>query len=417
MGKTSHTLRDLKLTDLNKWLEEVAKPEFSWYVKRLSGNDTLANGSHQAGPYIPREWLLGNFSSLNRPDEENPREQIGLFIDSHGTHCQPRIIWYNNKFHGGTRNEIRMTGLRGAESPLLDPENTGALTFFAFESNDSGVIESCRVWVCKSEVEEDQIESRIGPVEPGERRIFKYDEVLRQNIEIRDIQARSSCWLAPEDIPHKWYDEFPSGQEVIDKAIEINSHDDQDPDGRIVARRACETEIFFSLEEATAPEKIQEGFSDVKEFLAMAQSMLQRRKSRAGNSFELHTRTIFLEEGLVEGVDFEYKPRTELSKQPDFLFPSGECYMDPGFPADKLTILALKTTCKDRWRQVLAEAKRIERKYLLTLQEGISENQFRQMQEANVQLVTPASYISKYSKNIQPHLQTLTDFIKEVSTR
>ena len=73
---------------------------------------------------------------------------------------------YNNKWHGGTRNETRLTGLGGASSALLDPENTGALAIFAFTADDHGLVKGCRIWVCHNSFDEDLIEDRIGLVEP-----------------------------------------------------------------------------------------------------------------------------------------------------------------------------------------------------------------------------------------------------------
>lgn len=52
-------------------------------------------------------------------------------------------------------------------------------------------------------------------------------------------------------------------------------------------------------------------------------------------------------------------------------------------------MLAVKTTCKDRWRQVLNEADKINNIHLFTLQEGVSLTQFREMQSAGVKLVVP----------------------------
>ncbi|WP_230988275.1 type II restriction endonuclease [Bathymodiolus japonicus methanotrophic gill symbiont] len=57
---------------------------------------------------------------------------------------------------------------------------------------------------------------------------------------------------------------------------------------------------------------------------------------------------------------------------------------------------------------------RIEQKHLLTLQEGVSENQFKEMINAGVQLVVPEPVVSAYPKSIQPHLQTLESFIGDV---
>ena len=65
--------------DLLEWLDEHGGPGFTWYVKRLSGNDTLANGSHQAGPYIPREILFRVLPALNRQDVKNPDVWFDLY--------------------------------------------------------------------------------------------------------------------------------------------------------------------------------------------------------------------------------------------------------------------------------------------------------------------------------------------------
>jgi len=79
-----------------------------------------------------------------------------------------------------------------------------------------------------------------------------------------------------------------------------------------------------------------------------------------------------------------------------------------------MRLLAVKTTMKDRWRQVLNEAERIPVKHLLTLQEGVSLTQFREMTETGVKLVVPKPIIESYHENIRPHLMTLDAFIGEV---
>lgn len=77
-------------------------------------------------------------------------------------------------------------------------------------------------------------------------------------------------------------------------------------------------------------------------------------------------------------------------------------------------MLAVKTTCKDRWRQILNEADLIAEKHLLTLQEGVSLTQFAEMQNAGVKLVVPAGLIKKYPREVQPHLQSLKSFIDDM---
>ena len=115
-----------------------------------------------------------------------------------------------------------------------------------------------------------------------------------------------------------------------------------DPDERLLRRRDCEYEIFQSVEEAVELPRIKEGFGNIKDFLSLAQSILQRRKARSGLSLELQTREIFTEEELREGEQFSYAAESEPRRRPDFLFPSQARYQDPAHPPNQLRMLAVK---------------------------------------------------------------------------
>lgn len=52
-------------------------------------------------------------------------------------------------------------------------------------------------------------------------------------------------------------------------------------------------------------------------------------------------------------------------------------------------MLGAKTTCKDRWCQVLNEADRIPNKHLFTLQRGVTRNQLQEMKDEHLTLVVP----------------------------
>ncbi len=403
--------------DLVEWLEEHGPPECVWYVKRLSGNDTLANGSHQAGPYIPRNFLFGVFPVLNRREVKNPEVRFSLYVDSHADARQVRAVWYNNRYHGSTttrgRDETRVTGFGGGASALLDPESTGALTVFAFRRVPKGEVADCHVWVCRHGTEEDLVEDRVGPVEPGRYVVWPPAQEGLFGL-MAQPPVRASCWLADDEIPPGWRTRFPSGAEIIRRAVDLRPETGLDPDRRLMRRRECEYEIFRSVEQAVEMPHIAAGFPTIDAFISRAQTILQRRKARSGHSLELHARAIFLEERLVEGTHFSHQPESEPGKRPDFLFPSAEAYRDATFPENRLRMLAVKTTCRDRWRQILNEADRVPAKHLLTLQEGVSESQFREMTQAGVQLVVPAGLFEKFPKPVQPHLQTLESFIGDV---
>jgi hypothetical protein len=402
------------MMELGDWLGEYSGPGYTWFVKRLSGNDTLANKAHQAGPYLPKELLFEVLPGLGRIDIENPDLWFDVYVDSHADHRQIRAVYYNSKRHkqqANGRDETRLTNWGGNESALLDPDSTGALTVFSFAVGDGEPAE-CHVWVCRHETEEDLIEDRIGPVEPGKSFVQPVGGTIQASLFTPAVRA--SCWLAPAEIPMTWLVKFPTGAEIIAKAAELQSHGSLMPDARLMKRRACEYEIFRSVEEAVELPSIKDGFADIDGFISRAQTILQRRKSRSGRSLELHARQIFIEERLVEGADFSHQPESEPGKSPDFLFPSEAAYKDGSFPRERLRMLAVKTTVKDRWRQILNEAHRVEQKHLLTLQEGISETQFKEMIDARVTLVVPKPIIDKFPASVQPHLQTLESFIGDM---
>ena len=108
---------------LIEWLNEHLAGNTVLYLKRLSANDTQANGAHQAGPYLPRGFVFRIFPSVNRPQGNNPDRLFNLHIDSHMDARNARVVWYNQ----ATRNETRITRLGGQASALLDPKAPGHL--------------------------------------------------------------------------------------------------------------------------------------------------------------------------------------------------------------------------------------------------------------------------------------------------
>ena len=178
-------------------------------------------------------------------------------------------------------------------------------------------------------------------------------------------------------------------------------------DKLLLERRKLEFNIFREIENHDVLPKIKEGFDSVERFIKYSHSISNRRKSRTGKSLELNLESIFTD----ADIRFETQARTEQKKKPDFLFPSKEAYHDMDFQALKLHMLAAKTCCKDRWRQILNEADRIEAKHLFTLQEGISENQLSEMSKENVQLVVPQPIIKLFPDNFRNKILNLEDFI------
>ena len=156
--------------------------------------------------------------------------------------------------------------------------------------------------------------------------------------------------------------------------------------------------------------RIKTPFKTVEELVETANTILNRRKSRAGKSLEHHLAEIF----KIFRLSFVTQAVTEDKKKPDFLFPSVDAYYNEKFNAKNLIVLASKTTCKDRWRQVLNEADRIKTKHLFTLQQGISKNQLEEMYKYNVCLVVPKQYLTSFPPDFRERILSLDNFVNHV---
>lgn len=225
-----------------------------------------------------------------------------------------------------------------------------------------------------------------------------------------------------DTIIDKFGETFPKTAEFSDLARltlpEIRAEDD--PDLALVTWLGHEEALFRRLERRIVEKRLKNGFVDgneeidVDSFIRFSLSVQNRRKARMGYSLEHHLEAVF----QAFCLQYVRGAVTEHNHKPDFLFPSIEAYRaarknDPG----QLAMLGAKSTCKDRWRQVLAEASKIPRKHLLTLEPGITETQTHQMATADLQLVVPIPIQDSYTDNQKAWLWSLADFVSEIRKR
>lgn len=186
------------------------------------------------------------------------------------------------------------------------------------------------------------------------------------------------------------------------------------PDAAVMAWMEREEILFRTLERHLIADRLTTGFDDdVDGFIQFSLSVQNRRKSRVGYALENHLQTVFEE----LGIRYSRTAPTERKSKPDFLFPGEAEYHDPNFNPVRLTMLGVKSTCKDRWRQVLAEAERINHKHLLTLETAISTNQTDEMLANQLQLVVPRSLQSTYTPAQQSWLIDVAAFVSLVLER
>jgi hypothetical protein len=199
------------------------------------------------------------------------------------------------------------------------------------------------------------------------------------------------------------------------KSIEDMVAPISNPDQTILDWMEHEEKLFRIYERHLVQERLRSGFGkkgdDVDEFISFSLSVQNRRKSRVGHAFEGHLDEIFRLHGLRFQQGRGKGLTTENNSRPDFIFPGFAEYHDFEFPAEKLFMLGAKTTCKDRWRQVLSEANRIPHKHLVTMEAAISESQTLEMQSHGLQLVVPEKIQATYSGSQRSWLMALESFI------
>ena len=380
----------------NQAINSVLNSELG-FCKFLSANDTGATGGHQAGIYIPKSSAKILFSEPGQKGENKDKWVKVKWQDDFIT--DTRFIYYGK----GTRNEYRITNF-GKDFPFLTTEYTGALFVFIKEN------EECYLgYVLNSEDDIETFLSAFG-LNPTETNCL---------IDTGKIQPETHEQIAIQEFISSLEIDFPSSEimsaaarDIQNRAYDHIEYIQTNPDRKLIEWTNMEYTLFRALEYARYGDLITKGFTSVDEFVKVANMVLNRRKSRAGKSLEHHLSAIF------DGNNIEYTAQavTEGNKKPDFIFPSQEAYHDIRFSDNNLISLAAKTTCKDRWRQILNEANRLKDrpKYLCTLQQGISGAQMDEMQAENVILVVPKPYIKTYPVDRQERIWTIDRFVKYV---
>jgi type II restriction enzyme len=367
--------------------------------KFITANDTGTTGGHQCGYHVSKEaWSMFL-------DEEPAR---GTNID-----IPIRIHWQNDfdtdsrfKYYGvKTRNEYRITRF-GRGFPFLNDENVGDLLVLARFDKDY-----YEAFVLQSDDDIDDFFSYFN---------LSYDKT-NQIIDVnqQELPEQRILTLINEFVSR--YVDFPDTRIMANGARtcfnEANGIATRNivtaPDDVLLGWLDTEYTLFRYMEEKVYSDITTKPFPNIDAFVAMANEVLNRRKSRAGKSLEHHLADIFVHNKLI----FEEQVITEENKKPDFVFPNGECYHNLAFPGELLTVLGAKTTCKDRWRQVLNEADRVDDKYLFTLQQGISSNQLKEMQDYHLHLVVPHKYLTSFPKEYRGGICDLTSFIGLVKER
>jgi hypothetical protein len=320
------------------------------------------------------------------------------------------LTWYDARRNHPTRTEYRLYYQDSDCFFRAKPEDLMVLcvnsddTLTMFISKDNDTITNQLEWLFG--LTEEKI-STSGQSESicSDNELDYFSNIILSQIGVYN-EPKDDSYL--EVILEKFPNGFPKTRDFSAFARELV--EDADPvkriDNSIVSYLEMEEHLFKILEQHLLNDKIQAGFEDVDEFISFSLSVQNRRKSRAGYSFENHLRYVF----DCNNIRYGFNEYTEKKSKPDFLFPGISEYRDSSYPDNNLSMLGVKTSCKERWGQVLAEADRVEVKHLCTLEPGISQYQTEQMQLKKLQLVVPSAILHTYNEKQQDWLLTIEDF-------
>jgi hypothetical protein len=381
---------------LTKAIQSAQQSDIA-FSKYITANDTGATGGHQAGFHIHKHsWNLF-FDTEGIKGENKDKFVIIRWQDDFET--SSRFIYYGV----GTRNEYRLTRF-GKGFPFLQDENIGDLLVIAKKTS---TFYEAYVLKTDEEIEEFFAALNISSTDTN--------GIIPKQFEQTTADKLMQCFIA---FLKSLKTDFPATIELANNsrncynnAYGINSQVIKaNPDKEILNWLNAEFQLFKVIENDRYSNRIKTPFNTVEELVETANTILNRRKSRAGKSLEHHLAAIF----KTFELSFATQVVTEDNKKPDFLFPNVEAYNNGKFNEKKLVMLASKTTCKDRWRQILNEADRIKIKHLFTLQQGISKNQLVEMYKYNVCLVVPKAYHSSFPSEFRERILTLDSFVSHI---
>ena len=405
----------MKAGYLNQYFVAVA-------VKRLSAVEANAAVSNQH-EYNGVSLLKKMFGT-----EEQKKVLSTHFLyvadDDSAVEADGELTWYDARYNNPTRTEWRLyyPANEVTETAMVDDSLFICLqqdgSVLVIIARKDSIIENQLYWLfdVKPEDGSNQFVARTDmTTQPSDKVSF----TARMVLYAIGVEAQEDKEDYTDILVARFGNAFPTTKEFSEFARSTVETDPvQDPDGALLKWYDREEKMFKCMERYLIHERLMRGFNsggsvDVDSFIRFSLSVNNRRKSRAGLSFENHLEELFKK----HNIRYSHTPVTENNSKPDFIFPCIELYRNMDYPSEQLTMLGAKTTAKDRWRQVLEEADRIERKHLITLEGAISENQTNEMISRKLQLVVPKEIHATFTENQQSWLYSVEDFLNEVKER
>lgn len=381
-------------------------------AKKLSAVEVNVTSSNQRelNGVNPFRLILGDVRRVFPTTFLFLRDEVDDVVTTSGS-----LTWYDARERHPTRSEWRayftpgaMDGARAAVGDSLILARRPDDTIVALVCSAGSTAERQLYWLFGID---DSLGLNVREV-TGEPRLHPAARIVLQRIGI-DIDEKWADERALKEMMTRFPDGFPTTTVFSAWAREVAGQGSDDPDVALLEWFTLEEKLFKLMERELLGRRLEILVRDhgvnVDLIFDLMKSAAQRRRSRAGAALENHLIHIF----SAFRLRFEVQPATEGKARPDFLFPGIDEYRSVMFQSGRLKMLAAKSTARDRWRQVLVEAARIDVKHMLTLEPAISTDQLREMASHRVQLVVPTPLHQTYGSDSH-RLMSLSSFIDAV---
>lgn len=407
-SNTTELIRALLDKDITALaIKKLAKNDRSWAHSHLKRDDGYKK-SNQGGPYIPHDLRQKNFFPELKAREDKPHifeAKVITYWLRTGERKESRLVNYSNK-----GRECHLTGVPKEEFAA------GPASFLLIGklgiSNEMAylclVVDSAEEDACA--YLEEMFD--IGP---------EFECALHEQLKNKAQQdADNALDFIMEHIKSgtlkKWVDcyKFPATTDLASEAQKIFMRENglhslnpftlEAPGNALMQiSRKIELQIYkehhrryysaklISIlardnQNPSVADLVKTLFSRFDEiYKEVMLSPVQRMKSRAGTSFEHHVRRV-LQDGKIP---FDEQKFTG-NQRPDFILPSLKLLQDPTRERDAALILSLKTTLRERWKQVVKESRNSDI-FLATVDDKVAAETITDMRLDNIFLVVPES--------------------------
>lgn len=423
--------------EIQPWLKKSSK----LFIKKLARNDSSwadgARHGHQAGLYVPREvQKAGFFPVLANSNSAKPHildARFATFWPATGEVKSSSLKHYTNKgaemhFTRLPRDEFK--GLTPASwlvgGVLKEPIRGASYWFMVIDSELSAAETLEATFDLDSTFHFDVFDPALLPQDSESDALGLIDDIKRAMHDgvLPEFLARVSSLPTPEAIAAEAQSAFLAGTrfpslspfdipEPGDAIMRIS----RDIEYRLYKRaemRARATQVVQMLSGAGA-DLVTSVVQNYGNLSASFLSASQQRRSRAGLSFETHVAAML----FAGRIRFEAQAVTG-GRRPDFVLPGIKELNKGGARAfDAALILSLKTTLRERWKQVSRERHNCA-VFLATVDDRVTSEAIGDMGKEGICLIVPESLKSSnetcYAQNTNV-ISFRTFFDDEVASR